>query len=707
MDDPQAIDVLIVDNVRLYRRIVEHMFVDTCLRVHFAETAETALDLAATNEFSIVCGAMHLPDMTGLELCRRLRRLPMGKATPFVLLTSDEPGKMLAEAYAAGVTDVIERDSPHPLVTMLARLLAHREPIAGKVLVIEDEGSQAAFVRAALAGIGLECDIAASAEQALPLLKAGQYDLVVLDLVLAGAMSGVMLASQIRRLEGERGEVPVLAATGFDDLSRRIELFRLGVDDYVIKPIVVDELTARARRLIGHSRLLRKMRAERGAAEADREEARRELAYRASHDALTGLSNRWAFEEALSQALANPLGGGTGLALVDVGALRMVNHASGREAGDDLMREVGRRAKDMPARVVARLEGARLGVLVEGDTPATRGDTVERILKAIDAAPFVHGDRQFPLRLAAGALLSLNGARNPEEALARAETAVAAARTNGGLLAYDPSDERISTRERERSVLPDLLGALDEGRVTLFTQRIAPLRAWQARQGHEFLCRIVTPGGQVMEPTEFLSTAERYGLMRRLDRDVTARAIEWLAKRQDRLEEGALDFYTINLSGQTVGDLDFVGFVRDRLQATGVPAERIYFEITESAVIGDPDAAREFMALIGRLGCRFALDDFGSGTASYGQLKQLPVQLIKIDGQFVTHLLDSALDRAIVRSTCEVARALGLPTVAEFVENEAQVAALRAIGVDYAQGYGIGLPGPVAAPAAPASSPSR
>lgn len=553
MDDPQAIDVLIVDNVRLYRRIVEHMFVDTCLRVHFAETAETALDLAAANEFSIVCGAMHLPDMTGLELCRRLRRLPMGKATPFVLLTSDEPGKMLAEAYAAGVTDVIERDSPHPLVTMLARLLAHREPIAGKVLVVEDEASQAAFVRAALAGIGLECDIAASAEQALPLLKSGQYDLVVLDLVLAGAMSGVMLASQIRRLEGERGEVPILAATGFDDLSRRIELFRLGVDDYVIKPIVVDELTARARRLIGHSRLLRKMRAERDEA--------------------------------------------------------------------------------------------------------------------------------------------------------RAETAVAAARTNGGLLAYDPSDERISARER--SVLPDLLGALDEGRITLFTQRIAPLHAWQTRQGHEFLCRIVTPGGQVMEPIEFLSTAERHGLVRRLDRDVTARAIEWLAKRQNRLEEGALDFYTINLSGQTVGDLDFVGFVRDRLQATGVPADRIYFEITESAVIGDPDAAREFMALVGRLGCHFALDDFGSGTASYGQLKQLPVQLIKIDGQFVTHLLDSALDRAIVRATCEVARALGLPTVAEFVESEAQVAALRAIGVDYAQGYGVGLPGPLAAPVAPASSPPR
>lgn len=546
--DARVMDVLIVDNVRLYRRIVEHMFVNTCLRVNFAENGAAALDLTAFNEFSIVCGAMHLPDMTGLELCRQLRRLPKGRATPFVLLTSEAPEHILAEAYAAGVTDVIERDSPGPLVTMMARQLAHREPIAGKVLVVEDEASQAAFVRAALASIGLDCDIAASAEQALPLLKARQYDLVVLDLVLAGAMSGVMLASQIRRLEGEHGEVPILATTGFDDLSRRIELFRLGVDDYVGKPIVIDELTARARRLIGHFRLVRKMRAE--------------------------------------------------------------------------CNEV------------------------------------------------------------------------------RAETA--AAHPNG-VPTHDTSGERIALREGEHSVLPDLLAALDEGRVALFTQRIAPLHTWQARQGHEFLCRIVTPGGQLMEPPQFLPTAERHGLMRRLDRHVTGRAIEWLAERQNRLEEGALDFYTINLSGQTVGDLDFVGFVRERLQATGVPAERIYFEITESAVIDDPNAAEEFMALMGRLGCRFALDNFGSGTASYGRLRQLPVQLIKIDGRFVTHLLDNALDRAIVRSTREVARALGLPTIAEFVESEAQIVALRAIGVDYVQGYGIGLPGPVAAQRDPSS----
>jgi EAL domain-containing protein (putative c-di-GMP-specific phosphodiesterase class I) len=184
--------------------------------------------------------------------------------------------------------------------------------------------------------------------------------------------------------------------------------------------------------------------------------------------------------------------------------------------------------------------------------------------------------------------------------------------------------------------------------------------------------------------------------MPRVDRLVTALAFDWLAARYRQSAGGsdAHDFFTINLSGQTIGDLDFVKFVREKLAESGAPADRIYFEITETAVVADPDAAIEFMALISQLGCRFALDDFGSGTASYGQLKRMPVHLIKIDGQFVVNIETNLLDQAIVRSTCEVARALGLPVVAEFVENDAQLAILKEIGVDFVQGYAIDRPAP-------------
>lgn len=696
----KPIDILFVDSVRLFHQIIGQVFATTRLRPRFAESAAAALDMVAKGDFAIVCGALHLPDMTGIELCRRLRQLPRGKVTPFILLTANSPQAFIAEAYAAGVTDVFEKQSLEPLVTMLQRLLAHREPAAGTVLVVEDAGAQAAFFVGVLSAIGLQCDVVKSAEAALIKMAECSYDLVVMDIMLAGCMSGVTLANQIRRMPGERGEVPILAATAFDDLSRRIELFHLGIDDYIIKPVVAEELTARARNLIGHYRLLQQTRAARSQAEIEREEAIHALAHRASHDALTGLANRWMFEERLAEALAFETAATSGLALLDVGALRIVNDSCGHAAGDALMKEVGRRASTVDAWLVARYEGARLAILVRDNTAGGRGEALLNLLAAIEDKPFVWGERSFALRLAGGALLSLFGFDGVTDVLARAETATAAAHASGacGLLFYDASDERIAAREREKASLPPLLGALDHGRLVLFMQRIAPLGAG-TRQGYEFLCRMLAPDGTLVAPAGFLPAAERYGLMPRLDRQVTALALDWLAAHHKRNvgRPATSDFFTINLSGQTIGDLGFVDFVREKLASSGAPAECIYFEITETAVVADPDAAIEFMALLGQLGCRFALDDFGSGSASYGQLKQLPVHLIKIDGQFVDNILDNALDQAIVRSTCEVARALNLPTVAEFVENAAQLEMLKELGVDFVQGYVIDRPEPVTA----------
>ena len=696
------IDILFVDSVRLFHQIITQVFAGTRLRPKFAESAAAALEKVASGDFAIVCGALHLPDMTGIELCRRLRQLPKGKVTPFILLTANSPQAFILEAYGAGVTDVFEKRSLEPLVTMLQRLLAHREPATGTVLVVEDASAQAAFFVGVMRAIGLECDVVKSAEEALDKLAGRAYDLIVVDIMLAGCMSGVTLANQIRRLPGDQGEMPILAATAFDDLSRRIELFHLGIDDYIIKPVVAEELTARARNLISHYRLLQQTRAARSQAEIERAEAIRALVHRASHDALTGLANRWMFEERLTEALDGATSATTGLAMLDVGALRIVNDACGHAAGDALMQEVGRRASGVDAWLIARHEGARLGILVRGATPGERGEALVNLLAAIEAQPFIWGERSFALRLVGGALLSLAGSGGVTDALARAETAVAAAHASGtsGLLFYDASDDRIAAREREKSSLPPLLGALDHGLLVLFMQRIASLDEQDARQGFEFLCRMQSPDGVLVAPAGFLPAAERYGLMPRLDRQVTALALDWLAAHHKRNMgcPASADFFTINLSGQTIGDLGFVNFVRDKLATSGAPAECIYFEITETAVVADPDAAVEFMTLLGKLGCRFALDDFGSGSASYGQLKQLPVHLIKIDGQFVDNILDNALDQAIVRSTCEVARALNLPIVAEFVENAAQVALLKELGVNYVQGYLIDRPAPVTPP---------
>lgn len=280
MSVPETIDILVVDGVRLFHQIISKLFEGTRLKPHFAESGAAALEMAGGGDYAIVCGALHLPDMTGIELCRRLRGMPQGKITPFILLTANDAETFLIEAYTAGVTDVFEKQSLQPLVTMLQRLLANREPIDGHVLIVEDAPAQAAFFTSVLDSIGLSSNVATSAEEALEMIGTVAYDLVLMDIVLPGQMSGVTLANQIRRLQGARGEVPILAATAFDDLSRRIELFHLGVDDYVIKPVVAEELVARARNLIGHYRLLQNTRAARRTAEAQLDEARRELAER-------------------------------------------------------------------------------------------------------------------------------------------------------------------------------------------------------------------------------------------------------------------------------------------------------------------------------------------------------------------------------------------------------------------------------------------
>ncbi len=414
------IDILFVDSVRLFHQIITKIFAGTRLQPHFADNGTDALAAMEAGKFAIVCGALHLPDMTGIELCRRLRQHDKGKKLPFILLTANAPQAFIVDAYAAGVTDVFEKQLLGPLVTMLQRLLAHREPVSGRVLVVEDATTQAQFFATVLAQIGLTTEIAPSAEQALELLLTGTYDLVLMDILLAGQMSGVTLANQIRRLEGVRGEVPILAATAFDDLSRRIELFKLGIDDYVIKPVMAEELTARARNLIGHSRLLQQTRKERQSNEAEHQA----LAHRATHDLLTDLANRWLLEETLAEILDSQEAANTTLAFIDIGTLRTVNEACGHEAGDALMREVGKRLQDHPARLIARLEGARLALMVQGANVEARARQVTQIRESLAATPFVWAGQSFSLPLTGATLLSLDGIESVQTALTRTESAL-------------------------------------------------------------------------------------------------------------------------------------------------------------------------------------------------------------------------------------------------------------------------------------------
>ena len=688
--------VLVIDNTALFQQVIAKIFGDAGLETIAASSGEEALTILAQGNFDLVCCSYYLADTTGVDLCRRLRTKLFGRFLPFILLTAEKSGAVLRDAYVAGVTDIFEKQALDRLLTFIQRLLAQFEPIHGHVLIVEDSPALADFYSAMMRGFGLEVTASQSAEEALEFITHRDFDMVLSDIVLAGPMSGLTLVNQVRRISGIRGEVPILATTAFDDPARRIELFRLGVSDYVQKPVAAEELSARTRNLIAHFRLLKEVRSARAVAESEREQAYQELAYRATHDPVTGLGNRWAMEQQLATTLLDPeMAASHGLALIDIPTLQAVNDGAGHEAGDSLLKEIGlrvRRALPKDA-FAARLEGSRIGVLLPGSTPAHAGAELELIVEAIEADDFSVSGHRYPLNVLAGGISTLSGIPSITVAMSRAETAITAATTAGasGLLIYDEADDRITARNREKHGLPDLLKALDGEAFALFMQRIAPLSA-EDSGGYEFLCRMIGTDGTLRMPGDFMPTAERYQLMPRLDRLITRFALDWLGTQHHLHPDSR--FFTINLSGQTFSDPGFSEFVRGELARSQAPAGKVYFEVTETSVMANPVMALAFMSEMHALGCRFALDDFGSGTASYAQLKRLPVQMLKIDGQFVRGMMTNPVDMAIIRSTCEVARVMQLTTVAEFIESEAEARLLIELGVDYGQGFGLGRPAP-------------
>jgi EAL domain-containing protein (putative c-di-GMP-specific phosphodiesterase class I) len=260
---------------------------------------------------------------------------------------------------------------------------------------------------------------------------------------------------------------------------------------------------------------------------------------------------------------------------------------------------------------------------------------------------------------------------------------------------YHPSDSELVERVGEMAWVQRIRNGLDEQRFCLFAQEIRALGKAEPDRSHvELLLRLRDEDGRLVQPGSFMPAAERYGLMPLIDRWVIRNAFALLASRLNSAQPARLSSCAINLSGSTFGDDDFVDYVRRQFDIYRVPPAMICFEITETSAIADLPSARRFIQALKKLGCRFSLDDFGTGMSSFSYLKQLPVDFIKIDGSFVTEMRNSKIDRAMVEMIVHVARVMGKSTIAEFVESDEVLAALREIGVDYAQGYAIGKPAP-------------
>lgn len=430
--------------------------------------------------------------------------------------------------------------------------------------------------------------------------------------------------------------------------------------------------------------------------------ASEKLAHQATHDQLTGLINRIEFErrlEALREQAIRDDETHT-LCFIDMDRFKAVNDSCGHIGGDELLRQVTRLMSDTVRKhdVLARVGGDEFAILFEycDETQAHRN--LDKLRELISEYRFVWDEKSFHVGISAG-LVEINAlSPSAEELLREADSACYEAKQHGRnqVQVYHPGVADPQQQSHEIEYINELREALKDGRLQLYQQRIQALQPGVPDNAEILIC-LQRSDGSLLGPGQFLPAAERFGLARTVDNWVVEQTFRHLAGHPAYLEQ--LGYCSINLSGLSLSE-DLADHVIERLDRHGIPGESIRFEITETAAIANLSQAQLFMRKPQKRGIRFALDDFGSGLSSFGYLKTLPVDILKIDGQFVRDMLDDLSDLAIVRSIAELGQALNRPTVAEFVERQEMVGVLKGLGIDYAQGYSIGMPEPLLAPPA-------
>ncbi|MES2047366.1 MAG: EAL domain-containing protein [Pseudomonadota bacterium] len=421
-----------------------------------------------------------------------------------------------------------------------------------------------------------------------------------------------------------------------------------------------------------------------------------EMTYQATHDALTDLVNRREFERRLENAIQSASGEQNAIAYLDLDQFKIVNDTCGHSAGDELLRQItgllrmSLRAND----TLARLGGDEFGVLLEICPAYYAMQIAENLRNIISDFHFVWEDKTFPVSVSIG-LVNFGGhgaeRKGMTEILRIADSACYTAKDLGRnrIHVYQADDHAMNKRHGELDWYSKIYSALEQNRLVLHVQKIIALNGAEPYHEHvEMLLRLVNEEGEIIPPMAFLPAAERYGLMAEIDRWVIRTAFEHIAS----LPHGANSLYSINLSGSSLNDEKILLFICEQLRSSGVRPESICFEITETAAIANLLNARAFILALKEKGCKFALDDFGSGMSSFAYLKHLPVNFLKIDGCFVKDIETDTVDLAMVTAINNIGHVMGLQTIAEFVENEGILNILREIGVDFAQGYGVGYP---------------
>jgi len=422
-----------------------------------------------------------------------------------------------------------------------------------------------------------------------------------------------------------------------------------------------------------------------------------EIAFRASHDPLTGLINRHEFEIHLSSLLRESVETDVhALCFIDLDRFKIVNDTAGHLAGDELLRQLGKHMKLAGRKqdILARLGGDEFALILSHCEQDQAKQIAEKLQQIINDYQLIWDEHCFKVGASIG-LVAVRKGDDALEVLKFADTACYAAKNTGRNKVYifSEDDKYLSQQTGEIQWVPKIEEALENDQFCLFAQKIVPLKESHIKIKCEILLRLIDEDGLVIPPGAFFPAAERFSLATKIDRWVVEKALKWFSGNPDALN--TLGCVSINLSGQSLADEKIQPFIVDLIKELQFPAQKIIFEITETAAINNLVQAQSLITGLQKFGVRFALDDFGSGLSSFAYLKNLSVDFLKIDGLFVKGIVNDPIDRAMVKSINDIGQIMGKETIAEFVENQQIVDVLQEIGVDYAQGYHYSKPIPL------------
>jgi len=421
-----------------------------------------------------------------------------------------------------------------------------------------------------------------------------------------------------------------------------------------------------------------------------------EIEHRAQHDALTGIFNRHAFEAALEENTQSEHYQHS-LCYIDLDQFKIVNDTCGHLAGDELLRQLTHElaATIRQSDIFARLGGDEFGILMLNCNTERALKIAHKIKQTVSDYTFHWENQTFRLGASIG-IAEINQDISASLALQHADTACFSAKDQGRnrIHVFSFDDATITTTQGHMSWVPRLHKALQEDHFELYVQAITSLQTATSEDNHfEILVRL-NDNGKTIPPGAFLPAAERYNLSAQIDRWVIINTLHTLSTYLQHTQDN--DTFNINLSAASLSEPGFFDFVSSSLLNSELHPSQICFEITETAAVTNLSAAHTLITELKKMGCQFALDDFGSGLSSFGYLKSFPVDYLKIDGAFIKDLIDDPIDAAMVKSINEIGQIMGKKTVAEFVENQAIADVLREMGVDYAQGYHFSVPSPFA-----------